>query len=229
MTPNSSVFIINRDPSVPFAAVVSCFNGNSHDCKAKAPTSKTASRHQVTIRQLARACRQLRALPRTSPRFGGSWWQRSDTVPTAVMPEHLFGLGLKEMLADEIDDGLRARRDAAVAQGDLSKALVTKELRNERASRLVRLQRTRRRGILHKSRGGGPGSAVKPFSRKVRTISIREFVVGALHNEMGLEASADPDLLTASSGGAWSRLRNGAGWFERHDQRASSPDVPKRK
>jgi len=31
-------------------------------------------------------------------------------------------------------------------------------------------------------------------------MSIREFVVGALHNEMGLEASADPDLLKASAG-----------------------------
>jgi CxxC motif-containing protein (DUF1111 family) len=32
-------------------------------------------------------------------------------------------------------------------------------------------------------------------------ISIREFIVGALHKEMGLEASADPDLMAASSGG----------------------------
>jgi hypothetical protein len=30
---------------------------------------------------------------------------------------------------------------------------------------------------------------------------LREFIVGALHNEMGLSASIDPDLLAASSGG----------------------------
>jgi hypothetical protein len=42
---------------------------------------------------------------------------------------------------------------------------------------------------------------VKPFFAEGSTISIREFVVGALHNEMGLEASADPDLLAASEGG----------------------------
>lgn len=41
---------------------------------------------------------------------------------------------------------------------------------------------------------------VKPFFAEGSTISIREFVVGALHNEMGLEASADPDLLDASGG-----------------------------
>ena len=43
---------------------------------------------------------------------------------------------------------------------------------------------------------------VKPFFAEGSTISLREFVVGALHNEMGLEASADPDLLAASAGGA---------------------------
>jgi CxxC motif-containing protein (DUF1111 family) len=41
---------------------------------------------------------------------------------------------------------------------------------------------------------------VKPFFAEGSTISIREFVLGALHNEMGLEASADPDLLAASAG-----------------------------
>jgi Di-haem oxidoreductase, putative peroxidase len=42
---------------------------------------------------------------------------------------------------------------------------------------------------------------VKPFFAEGSTISLREFVVGALHNEMGLEASADPDLLAARAGG----------------------------
>ena len=42
---------------------------------------------------------------------------------------------------------------------------------------------------------------MKPFFAEGSTISVREFVVGALHKEMGLEASSDPDLLTASAGG----------------------------
>jgi hypothetical protein len=42
---------------------------------------------------------------------------------------------------------------------------------------------------------------VKPFFAEGSTISIREFVVGALHKEMGMESSTDPDLLTASAGG----------------------------
>jgi hypothetical protein len=42
---------------------------------------------------------------------------------------------------------------------------------------------------------------VKPFFAEGSTISMREFIVGALHAEMGLEASSDPDLTVASSGG----------------------------
>src|SRR5262249_8087410 len=41
---------------------------------------------------------------------------------------------------------------------------------------------------------------VRPFFAHGGTISIREFVVGALKNEMGLEA-VDPDLAMASAGG----------------------------
>src|SRR5262252_2639294 len=42
---------------------------------------------------------------------------------------------------------------------------------------------------------------VRPFFAEGSTISIREFVVGALHAEMGLEASSDPDLTAAKAGG----------------------------
>src|SRR5581483_9956273 len=41
---------------------------------------------------------------------------------------------------------------------------------------------------------------VRPFFAQGGTISIREFIVGALHGEMGMEASSDPDLLAAHSG-----------------------------
>src|SRR5262249_47770525 len=42
---------------------------------------------------------------------------------------------------------------------------------------------------------------VKPFFAEGSTISIREFIVGALHAEMGLEASADAAVLAARRGG----------------------------
>jgi hypothetical protein len=42
---------------------------------------------------------------------------------------------------------------------------------------------------------------IKPFMADGSVISIREFIVGAMHKEMGLEASSDPDLTAASAGG----------------------------
>ena len=48
--------------------------------------------------------------------------------------------------------------------------------------------------------GVNPDLRVRPFFAEGSTISIREFLVGAFRNEMGLMA-ADPDLLKASAGG----------------------------
>ena len=45
-----------------------------------------------------------------------------------------------------------------------------------------------------------PDLRVRPFFAHGETISIREFVVGALNNEMGLQA-VDPELLAAADGG----------------------------
>jgi hypothetical protein len=48
-------------------------------------------------------------------------------------------------------------------------------------------------------RGVDPDLRVRPFFSHGGTISIREFVVGALQNEMGLQA-VDPDLAAAAAG-----------------------------
>src|SRR5262249_62324116 len=48
--------------------------------------------------------------------------------------------------------------------------------------------------------GVDPDLRVRPFFAHGGTISIREFVVGALNNEMGLQA-VDPDLANAAAGG----------------------------
>ena len=49
--------------------------------------------------------------------------------------------------------------------------------------------------------GVDPDLRIKPFMAEGSVISIREFIAGALHKEMGLEASSDPDLTSASTGG----------------------------
>src|SRR5207245_8666337 len=48
--------------------------------------------------------------------------------------------------------------------------------------------------------GVDPDLRIRPFFAQGGTISMREFIVGALNAEMGLQASLDPDLAAASSG-----------------------------
>src|SRR4029450_2274405 len=123
------------------------------------------------------------------------------TRPDSRDASHLFGLGLKEMLADEMTSDLRATRDLAIAQAQ----------KRHRAITLKLLTKGGRFGTITGESGGcvetsgvrgvNPDLRVRPFFAEGSTISIREFIVGAMHNEMGLTASSDPDLLVASAGG----------------------------
>ena len=61
---------------------------------------------------LADSCALCHGRPRGSGGVGGNVVTRPDSRDAG----HLFGLGLKEMLADEITTDLRATRDLAVAQ-----------------------------------------------------------------------------------------------------------------
>src|SRR3954453_23760347 len=70
---------------------------------------------------LADSCASCHGRPRGSACFGGDVVTR----PESRDAPHLFGLGLKEMLADEITSDLRQRRDQAIAQARLTGSPVT--------------------------------------------------------------------------------------------------------
>jgi hypothetical protein len=96
---------------------------------------------------------------------------------------------LKEQLADEITADLRAIRDQAVRDAgrlhqNLIRRLVSKGI--QYGTILVKGD-----GSVDTSgvRGVDPDLRVRPFFAHGGTISIREFVVGALHNEMGSRRS----------------------------------------
>jgi hypothetical protein len=105
------------------------------------------------------------------------------------------------MLADEITSELRAIRDQAVSDAQRTGGDVTKALRSK--------------GILYGSltahpdgsvdtsqvEGVNPDLRVRPFFAHGDTMSMREFVVGALNNEMGLQA-VDPELYAAAHVGS---------------------------
>src|SRR5262249_11186486 len=142
------------------------------------------------------SCAACHGRPRGAAGFGGDVATRPDSRDAP----HLFGLGLKEMLADEITSDLRAIRTAALAEasrvhGPVERALSSKGISYGRIRAMAD-------GSVDTSavEGVDPDLRVRPFFAHGGTISIREFVVGALKNERGLAMAGDLDLVAARSG-----------------------------
>jgi hypothetical protein len=201
LTPNSSIYIINRDPFRSIRRGRQLFQRKFTQAQGQGPNEGDGSGNINTNLALGAglsdSCALCHGRPRGSAGAGGNVVTRPDSRDSP----HLFGLGLKEMLADEITTDLRNTRALAIAQAQRRKKSVTLRLASK--------------GVQYGSIAGNPDGSVdaskvvgvdtdlrvKPFFAEGSTISIREFVVGALHKEMGMEASSDPDLLTASAGG----------------------------
>jgi hypothetical protein len=145
---------------------------------------------------LSDSCTGCHGRPRGSAGFGGDVATRPDSRDAP----HLFGLGLKEMLADEITAELRAIRAVAIARAARTGSPVARALTSKGISF----------GTIRAMPGGSVDTSgvegvdadlrVRPFFHHGGTISIREFVVGALKAEMGLAMAGDPDLVAAQSG-----------------------------
>ena len=147
---------------------------------------------------LSDSCAGCHGRPRGSAGFGGDVVTRPDSRDAP----HLFGLGLKEMLADEITT--RASRDSLDGRGTgvTGKSTVTLQLTSKGIS--YGTIRALPDGSVDTSgvEGVDADLRVRPFFYHGGMFSIREFIVGALKNELGLAMADDPDLATARSGGA---------------------------
>ena len=201
MTVSSSYYLIHRDPFRSIRRGRQLFQRKFTRLQGQGTNEKDGVGNidsDIGIGAgLSDSCALCHGRPRGSGGAGGNVVTRPDSRDAG----HLFGLGLKEMLADEITTDLRSTRDLAIALAKQQKLPTTLKL----VSKGIRY------GMItgnpdgsvdtSKVQGVDPDLRVKPFFAEGGTISIREFVVGALHNEMGLEASADPDLLVASAGG----------------------------
>jgi cytochrome c2 len=200
LTPNSSIYIINRDPFRSIRRGRQLFQRKFTRVQGQGANEGDGSgdiNTDIAIGAgLSDSCALCHGRPRGSAGAGGNVVTRPDSRDAG----HLFGLGLKEMLADEMTTDLRATRDLAIAKAQQTKHSITMKL----ASKGVNYGSITANpdGTLDTSKVAGVDTdlRVKPFFAEGSTISIREFVVGALHNEMGMEASSDPDLLAASSG-----------------------------
>jgi len=201
MTPGSSVFILARDPFRSIRRGRQLFQRKFTRAQGQGPNERDGVGDidtDIAIGAgLADSCALCHGRPRGAAGAGGDVVTRPDSRDSP----HLFGLGLKEMLADEITSDLRAIRDGAIVKARRKQRSVTEQLLSKGIP--FGSITAHRDGSLDTARveGVDPDLRVRPFFAQGGTISIREFVVGALHNEMGLEASSDPDLLTASAGG----------------------------
>jgi hypothetical protein len=200
MTPNSSLFIINRDPFRSIRRGRQLFQRKFTREQGQGPNNSDGVGNIEKVggigAGLSDSCAGCHGRPRGSAGVGGDVATRPDSRDAP----HLFGLGLKEMLADEMTTELRNIQRSTQIEALATKHAVTRKLVAKGIS--FGSITANPDGALDTSKveGVNPDLRVRPFFAEGSTISIREFLVGAFRNEMGIMAF-DPDLLTASSGG----------------------------
>jgi hypothetical protein len=200
MTPGSSIFIIRRDPFRSIRRGRQLFQRKFTRAQGQGPNfGDGAGNINADLgigAGLADSCAACHGRPRGGAGSGGDVATRPDSRDAP----HLFGLGLKEMLADEITADLRAIRALAITEA---------RRRGQDVRMPLKSKGIHYGWIVARPDGSVDPSAVvgvdqdlrvRPFFAHGGTMSIREFVVGALKNEMGLEA-VDPDLAAAVAGG----------------------------
>jgi hypothetical protein len=199
-TEESSSFIINRDPFRAIRRGRQLFQRKFSVARGQGPVTGDGFGNIEETRAigagLSDSCAGCHGRPRGSAGFGGDVVTRPDSRDAP----HLFGLGLKEMLADEMTAALRAIRTGAITDA---------MLRGERVRRPLVAKGVSFGHIVAHPDGSVDTAEVegvdadlrlRPFFAHGETISIREFVVGALNAEMGLQV-ADPDLAAAHARG----------------------------
>src|SRR5262249_41813203 len=127
-TPGSSAFLIARDPFRAIRRGRQLFQRKFTHGQGQGPIVQDGAGDVNQILAigagLSDSCAGCHGRPRGSAGFGGNVVTRPDSRDAP----HLFGLGLKEMLADEITSDLRAIRDAALAAAKSKNQPVTRAL-----------------------------------------------------------------------------------------------------
>ena len=199
-TPNSSIFIIKRDPARSIRRGRQLFQRKFTVAQGFGPRTFDGigdiAREASIGAGLVDSCAGCHGRPRGSAGFGGDVVTRPDSRDAP----HLFGLGLQEQLADEITTDLRNIRAGAIADAQRFRQTITRTL----VSKGINYGTIRAFPSGNVDTSGVDGVdtdlRVRPFFAQGGTISIREFLVGAFNAEMGVEA-VDPLLASAASGG----------------------------
>lgn len=193
-TPGSAVYLIKRDPARSIRRGRQLFQRKFSTDEGHGPRVNSASSGDITQNRalgagLADSCAACHGRPRGSAGFGGD----VNTRPDSRDAPHLFGLGIVEQLADEMTQTLRKRRDRAKALAAKRNRCVTTPLRAKRVSFGFISACPDGEVDTSKVEGVNADLRVRPFFHQGGTISIREFIIGAFNDEMGLQVS-DPIL-----------------------------------
>ena len=198
-TLDSSLFLIQRDPFRSIRRGRQLFQRKFTRVEGMGPGEGDGAGDLNTNGAigagLADSCAACHGRPRGSAGLGGNVATRPDSRDAP----HLFGLGLKEMLADEITADLRSIRQAAISRAERSGRAVTVPLRSKGVSYGAITAMPEGTVDTSQVEGIDADLRVKPFFAEGGAISIREFIVGAFHKEMGLECN-DDDLAQAHAG-----------------------------
>jgi hypothetical protein len=201
MTPRSSYYLIARDPARAIRRGRQLFQRKFTASQGLGPrVNEDSSDHPGNIHTnpafgagLVDSCAGCHGRPRGSAGFGGDVVTRPDSRDAP----HLFGLGLKEMLGDEITSDLRGIRKNAIDETRRTRRSVTKQL----VSKGIKYGFIKAfpNGSIDTSdvEGVDPDLRVRPFFFHGGEFSIRAFAVGAFKDEMGLE-TVDPILCAAT-------------------------------
>lgn len=234
-TSGSSVYLIKRDPARSIRRGRQLFQRKFTRDQGLGPRVNFDSTGDIADNAalgagLSDSCTSCHGRPRGAAGFGGDVVTRPDSRDSP----HLFGLGLQEMLADEITADLRRIRDEAIAAA----SSVTPSSFRRPSSRCRHgrkdcrpqvpdngaTRELRSKGIsfgwisadadgnvdMSEVEGVDDDLRVKPFFAQGGTISMREFIVGALNAEMGLQAP-DPVLCAATDPAGAVRMVSPAG------------------
>jgi di-heme oxidoreductase (putative peroxidase) len=198
-TPNTSLYVIHRDPFRAIKRGRQLFQRKFTMHQGFGPRTDDGvgdiENDASFGAGLVDSCAGCHARPRGAAGAGGNVFTRPDSRDAP----HLFGLGLVEMLADEITGDLRSERGQALAAARTSGRPQTQSLTSKGISYGKITARPDGTFDTTGVQGVNPDLRVRPFFAQGKTISIREFLVGALNAEMGMQA-VDPDLARAAAG-----------------------------
>jgi cytochrome c peroxidase len=197
-TPGSSMYLIARDPARAVRRGRQLFQRKFTMDQGNGPRVNIDSDGDIMANPalgagMSDSCAACHGRPRGGAGFGGDVVTRPDSRNAP----HLYGIGIREMIGDEMTRDLRAIRDLAADNAAATGADITLPLKTKNVSfGTITAHADGTFDVSHVA-GVNADLRVRPFFADGREYSLRAFAVGAFNDEMGLQA-ADPVLCEAS-------------------------------